>query len=419
MDAVELDTFRHSERRLSEGRSRSRALPEPSGEPADQWAARLWRRLDRDKNGFVTRKELDCEEFHNVIRAAVAPSTGSTGGASYTRTMVNVDGAIELCLRKADNNKDAKLSWKEFRSLMRCLREPRFARYSANLVFALFDLDNNRYVGREEFRELFRFLLGRSPTFQEFEREWDRLVSPNGENPTEYVDQRSYIRWLQTSEEPAIRQQAPECQAHSAAPKTPKTAPSPSSPGSFSVDLSGTEFPKWNQRFNISVNPGHVNDSRPAGLREYFSRQQSMPELRRFWEAHGRTFRNHLEALDKKPSTAPCSKLFPKQLSTEGGTPMTLPQRHSPGGSMHDLLTGEVVAWHDYWTPPARYRRPFDKQHRPLLPFETFGDVKDASKIDSSPSTLRKQNRQQEARLRRRAKLGGPQRKCLLETEPW
>ncbi|CAJ1376754.1 unnamed protein product [Effrenium voratum] len=169
MDAVELDTFRHSERRLSEGRSRSRALPEPSGEPADQWAARLWRRLDRDKNGFVTRKELDCEEFHNVIRAAVAPSTGSTGGASYTRTMVNVDGAIELCLRKADNNKDAKLSWKEFRSLMRCLREPRFARYSANLVFALFDLDNNRCVGREEFRELFRFLLGRSPTFQEFE----------------------------------------------------------------------------------------------------------------------------------------------------------------------------------------------------------------------------------------------------------
>ncbi|CAJ1430558.1 unnamed protein product [Effrenium voratum] len=306
---------------------------------------------------------------------------------SLCRTMVNVDGAIELCLRKADNNKDAKLSWKEFRSLMRCLREPRFARYSANLVFALFDLDNNRCVGREEFRELFRFLLGRSPTFQEFEREWDRLVSPNGENPTEYVDQRSYIRWLQTSEEPAIRQQAPECQAHSAAPKTPKTAPSPSSPGSFSVDLSGTEFPKWNQRFNISVNPGHVNDSRPAGLREYFSRQQSMPELRRFWEAHGRTFRNHLEALDKKPSTAPCSKLFPKQLSTEGGTPMTLPQRHSPGGSMHDLLTGEVVAWHDYWTPPARYRRPFDKQHRPLLPFETFGDVKDAS---ARASELRK-----------------------------
>lgn len=84
---------------------------------------------------------------------------------------------------------------------------------------------------------------------------------------------------------------------------------------------------------------------------------------------------------------------------------------------MRDLLTGEVVAWHDYWTPPARYRRPFHKQDRPLLPFETFGDVVDASKIDSSPSTLRRQNKMLAARIKRRQKLGGPQRKCLIEAD--
>lgn len=56
------------------------------------------------------------------------------------------------------------------------------------------------------------------------------------------------------------------------------------------------------------------------------------------------------------PASAPPCKLFPKSLSTEGGSPMTLPQRHSPGGSMRDLLSGEIVAWHDYWSPPARYR---------------------------------------------------------------
>jgi len=380
----------------------------------DAWVARLWSRMDRDRNGFVTKKELDCEEFHNIVRAAVAPQSGlSTGGASYSRTQVNVDGAIELCLRKADVNKDSKLSFKEFRSLMRCLREPRLARYSANLAFALFDLDGNHYVSRDEFQELYAFLLGHHPTTEDFEKEWDRLVQ-HGDSG-EYADQRSYIRWLQTSENPNIQQQAPECQPHSAAPKANSIPTSPTS----EIELTRTR-PRWNPRFNCGVNPGHVNDSRPAGLREYFSRQQSMPELKRFWEAHdGSTFRKHLEAHYSPPASAPSCKLFPKLLSTEGGSPMMLPQRHSPGGSMRDLLSGEIVAWHDYWSPQARYRRPFHLQDRPLLPFETFGDVVDASKIDSSPSTLRRRNRMLDARLKRRNKLGGPQRKCLLEAEPW
>ena len=207
-----------------------------------------------------------------------------------------------LLLEVSWSVQDAKLSFKEFRSLMRCLREPRMARYSANLAFALFDLDGNHFVSRNEFRELYAFLLGHLPTLEDFEKEWDRLVQPNPLTSPgaagEFADQRSYIRWLQSSENPVIRQQAPECQAHSAAPKA--TIPtSPTSSGSLGIggiELTQTR-PRWNQRFNCGVNPGHVNDSRPAGLREYFSRQQSMPELKRFWEAHyGSTFKRHLEA---------------------------------------------------------------------------------------------------------------------------
>ena len=181
---------------------------------------------------------------------------------------------------------------------MRCLREPRMARYSANLAFALFDLDGNHFVSRDEFQELYAFLLGHLPTLEDFEKEWDRLVQLNPLTSPgaagEFADQRSYIRWLQSSENPVIRQQAPECQAHSAAPK----ATIPTSPTSSSgIELTQTR-PRWNQRFNCGVNPGHVNDSRPAGLREYFSRQQSVPELKRFWEAHyGSTFKRHLEAI--------------------------------------------------------------------------------------------------------------------------
>ncbi|CAK9027805.1 unnamed protein product, partial [Durusdinium trenchii] len=152
-------------------------------------------------------------------------------------TQVNVDGAIEMCLRKADTNKDSKLSFSEFRSLMRSLREPRLARHSANLVFALFDLDGNHFISRSEFQELYRFLLGRTPSNNQFEEEWDRLLSfvkRSGEevkeSGEEYADQRSYIHWLQTSEDPKIRQQAPECQPQSAAPK----AQVPSEPSEMS-----------------------------------------------------------------------------------------------------------------------------------------------------------------------------------------
>ena len=79
------------------------------GEATDDWAQRVWRRMDRDRDGFLTRQELACEEFYNIVRAAVAPRSGiSTGGAAYSRTQVNVDAALELCLRKADVNKASR-----------------------------------------------------------------------------------------------------------------------------------------------------------------------------------------------------------------------------------------------------------------------------------------------------------------------
>ncbi|CAE8584591.1 unnamed protein product, partial [Polarella glacialis] len=266
-------------------KSTSRAF-KAANETDDEWALRLWRRMDRDSSGKITLSELKCEEFHNIIRHAVAPESGtSTGGAQYGRTKVNIDEAIKLCLRKADSNHDKLLSFEEFRSLLLVLKEPHKAKYSANLVFALFDLNANRFLDRAEFRELYRFLLGRNPTEIEFEAEWDRLASL-GSPAKDLVTQEEYTIWLRFSDDPAIRQMAPEDDDVTEL----RAGTSPGTRGPV-VNLASTR-PKsmearglWNQMFNAGINPGHVNDNRPAGAREYFSRSHSLPELKRFWEA--------------------------------------------------------------------------------------------------------------------------------------
>merc|ERR1712008_517719 len=128
--------------------------------------------------GTITKAELDCEEFHTAVRLAIAPLTSSSGagGAVYTRSEMNIKEAIQFCMNKADINRDNDLSYKEFRSLILTLRDPDLAQYSANLAFALFDLDTSLSIDQREFRELYRFFLRRNPTEVEFKTEWGRIA---------------------------------------------------------------------------------------------------------------------------------------------------------------------------------------------------------------------------------------------------
>jgi hypothetical protein len=70
----------------------------------------LWDRLDRVHNDYLSKQELDCEDFHNVIRAAVTnPSKNIgavVGGAAYSRAVLNMKEAVNLCIRKVDANSD-------------------------------------------------------------------------------------------------------------------------------------------------------------------------------------------------------------------------------------------------------------------------------------------------------------------------
>merc|ERR1712061_11286 len=116
-----------------------------------------------------------------------------------------------------------------------------------------------------------------------------------------------------------------------------------------------------------------------GGQREYFSRAQSVPELRRFYNTFSGTFSENLTTLDA-PEPDPSgtgSVLWPKCLSTEGGTPLMLPERHGPRGTMSCHRTGRTELWDDNWSPPLRQRRRYKAGDRPFAQCALFGEMTD------------------------------------------
>jgi Ca2+-binding EF-hand superfamily protein len=178
----------------------SRLLTGDGGAPKElhKWAARLWMRMDRDGNGTISRQELDCEEFRGILRALMAPEAGCMGGPSYARAEMNMNQALAFLLRKADLNSDQRISFEEFEALALRLRQDRLERRStaiADLVFALFDLNQDGKLDKQEFREVYRFYHGRTPTESEFQREWAKL----DKHAKFRIPREEYVRWLETS----------------------------------------------------------------------------------------------------------------------------------------------------------------------------------------------------------------------------
>eukprot|EP00747_Dinoflagellata_sp_TGD_P166174 gnl/TRDRNA2_/TRDRNA2_188553_c0_seq1.p1 gnl/TRDRNA2_/TRDRNA2_188553_c0~~gnl/TRDRNA2_/TRDRNA2_188553_c0_seq1.p1 ORF type:complete len:398 (-),score=71.96 gnl/TRDRNA2_/TRDRNA2_188553_c0_seq1:65-1258(-) len=342
-----------------------------TAEEHHEWAQKLWSRIDRDHSGEVTREELNCNEFQDVLRSVIAPDTVGKNIATYGRSSQNIDQAINFCMRKADCNNSGKLSFEEFKGFLRAIRNQTSAKSSALMIFALFDLDGTQTIDQDEFREIYRYFLGHHPTAVEFEQEWFRLdTGGSGE-----VTQKQYVKWLQTSTNPIFKQHAPPIEDRSADAQNRRVSLQDSqfdlssgNVGSQAQEHGGKGLGKghrpapgvmprikrntgfampWNQRFNAK-DIYQINKEAPQERRIYFSKPQSLPELKRFYNTH-QGFDKHRRRVNMTlpPEPKPI-------LSSTSLTELRLPgqSRHQPGGSMLDKK-GEVVHWQEL-TPRAQ-----------------------------------------------------------------
>eukprot|EP00932_Pfiesteria_piscicida_P002932 SRR837773.12851.p1 GENE.SRR837773.12851~~SRR837773.12851.p1 ORF type:complete len:182 (-),score=56.88 SRR837773.12851:188-733(-) len=135
-----------------------------------------------------------------------------------------------------------------------------------DLAFALFDLDCNRRIDRMEFHELCRFFLGRNIKEEHFREEWLLLV--DGGVFESSATKQQYVRWLQRSPTPEFNRLAPPVYVEEQDPTLRRLL----------------NKPRWNKAFYRGPSRGHINDGLSVGQRQYFSRAQSLPELRRFFD---------------------------------------------------------------------------------------------------------------------------------------
>lgn len=312
--------------------------------------------MDRDRSGFITSAELNCDEFQEVLRSILTPQNRTEKCVTYARAELSIQQAIGFCMRKADMNSDGSLSFEEFRSFLRTLRNQSDAKHTANLIFALFDLDCSLTIDREEFKEIYRYYNGHVPTSLEVEAEWAK-IDPLGK---EVATRDDYVRWLQTSANPIFRQHAPkvagsgESEDDRSSNATSKydrkllkgiVRPAPGLLPQLRRQANPASRPSWNDRLNpkdvVTTNP-----SEPKRRKQYFSRYQTEPELKLFYDMHV-GFADHAKRLSRPEDPKP--KIV---LSTESEkTRPMLPGRHVPAGRMPNK-SGKPVAWTDAWQTP-------------------------------------------------------------------
>ncbi|CAE7231711.1 DUOX2 [Symbiodinium pilosum] len=279
-----------------------------------------------------------CDEFQGILKAVIAPKRDESN-AAYGRSEINVPQAVDFCMRKAAQNASGELSFDEFSSFLRVLRKAGASSRKADLVFALFDLDQSGFLDKDEFLEVYRYFLGHRPTAEKFEEEWASLdMKVEG-----YVSQKRYNQWLRASSNPVFKQYASshDDDVYGRVPKLSKK----DADGLLRLTQHKRSQwrPLWNDRWNCQDN-SLLNKVLMPRHKHMFSRVQSETELRRFYARHPR-WDAHYQKLDTPEPVRPQTML------TADIAPL-IPERHAPSGRMRNPQTGRHEHWNDYWQTP-------------------------------------------------------------------
>lgn len=395
----------------------SRFEPQAKYDPQEheEWCARFWRRMDRDCSGTITLTELNCEEFQAVLKKAIVPTRGSClGGPKYARAQMNMDQAMRFFMRKADLNGDMSISFQEFRSFMKVLRCDHGDFQTADMIWALFDVDTDGMISESEFREIFRFYLGHEATEEQFRSEWAKLDT----EAVGKVAKDDYVEWLRLSSDPIFRCHAPmnelaeeetmsdarslaTCDAAVLPPAASRsagqwrpwdsyrhfcwngsstgkpdqardTSETMSSCGKSSAQQGGSSGsgsrprlsssmqsrPEWNWRLATAHPNWPDKNGKPHRIvqqRQFFQRPQSLPELKRHLDSK-RGMTSHKQALFSKDDPKRRSYLSSEYDVGDGGASqlLSIPGRGKPLGSMRHPYTRERKQWNDAWYDPPQ-----------------------------------------------------------------
>lgn len=331
-----------------------KADPQPvSNAEFDDWARKLFNRIDRDKSGSITKDKLNCEEIRSVFHTCLAPGNSCT--ASYARSVMNVEQALAFCLRKADINRDGVLSFREFASFLRALKNEADIEHATDWVFALFDVDGSGDLNLDEFRQIFRFYMGRTITENEIEKSFSKM-DPGGSG---ICSRACYVKWVAEFAPSEFRNHAgPVGEGESRTPSVLSDAmdsktdlsclmkgvrgPTPSFEKMMLRRVNPPFKPPWIERLN-TTNVVVLNPMEPKRRKQYFSRPQSLPELKRYCRLHDRC-KSLLGPLIPPEDV-------PHRSNLSNTLPTFLPERHVNyvgRTSVH----GEVPKWDHHWQVP-------------------------------------------------------------------
>jgi len=310
-----------------------------------QWALALWKRMDRDNNQEMTLDELNCSEFLEALRTILTPAMASKSVGIYARAEINLTQVLHHCLKLADTNRDGTLNFQEFERFLTNLRKPKHPTELALLYMNMFDADPDAYIAENEFRDMWRYFMGRNPRSDEFQFHWSRMDTARAGR----ISQRALAKWLAKTAPKAFTTLAP--------PVIEPEGSETEDPGSGSLQATRTKSKifrpapglwhqpstpwqsahEWN---SVPQDPCDQNIAWRGCQRQktFFSRPESLPELRRFYATH-RGFQAHKRQL-KMPEEPPRRPV----LSQESHQFMS-----QPGWERHEKsvlnVNGEVAAW--------------------------------------------------------------------------